>query len=67
MAETLITTRKAREMLGVSRGKMTDMIEKGEILTYPNPLDKRVKLIRKSDVEALLAQRGEVETKDWAA
>ena len=67
MADVFITTRKAQELLGISKGKMTDMIERGEIKTYPDPLDKRVKLIKKADVEAILQARGRVEEEVRAA
>ena len=44
----------AREFLGVSPAKMTNLLSSG-ILSYERDyLDNRVKLINKSDLEALL-------------
>jgi excisionase family DNA binding protein len=54
--ETFLTTTQARERMGVSKGKMTSMIKDKEILTYPDPRNKRVKLIKQSDVDAWLAR-----------
>ncbi len=51
-----LTATQARDLLGVSQGKMTALIREGQLPTYPDPLNKRVKLIKKSDVDALLAQ-----------
>ena len=54
--EDYITSTEARELLGVSKGKMTAMIRNGEIPVYPDPVDKRVKLIKRADVDAWLAK-----------
>ncbi len=51
-----LTATQARDLLGVSQGKMTALIREGQLPTYPDPLNKRIKLIKKSDVDALLAQ-----------
>ena len=51
-----VTATQARDLLGVSQGKMTALIREGQLPTYPDPLNKRIKLIKKSDVDALLAQ-----------
>jgi hypothetical protein len=51
-----LTATQARDLLGVSQGKMTALIREGQLQTYPDPLNKRIKLIKKSDVDALLAQ-----------
>ena len=51
-----LTATQARDLLGVSQGKMTALIREGQLPTYPDPLNKRIKLIKKSDVAALLAQ-----------
>lgn len=77
--ETFLTATQAREKMGVSKGKMTAMIRDHEIPTYPDPRNKRAKLIKQSDVDAWLERavrppttyrkRGEAEEgkKDWAA
>lgn len=50
-----MTTTEARKMLGISTKKMTDLIAEGRIAVEHNPLDKRVKLIKLSEVEKLRA------------
>lgn len=53
-----LTASEARELMGVSEGKMTKMMHDGEI-PYVQPLyDRRMKLIRRSDVEAWIARAG---------
>lgn len=47
----------AAKRLGVSRVKIWLMIKNKEIPTYPDPLDRRKKLIDESDINALLASR----------
>ena len=51
-----MTVGEAREILGVSRAKMTRLIETGDLPTEPDPLDKRVKKVRRADVERLKSQ-----------
>jgi DNA-binding MarR family transcriptional regulator len=52
-----ITVADAREILGVSKPKMTRILKEGKLLhTEPNPLDKRSKLLLRSDVEKLAAK-----------
>lgn len=50
-----ITVHEAREMLRVSRSKMARLISEGTLETRDYPLDKRIKLVRRSDVEQLAA------------
>lgn len=56
MSDDLLTTEQARQLLKLSRRKMAQMIASGEIQTQPDPLDKRFKLIRRSDVDTLLGR-----------
>lgn len=53
----LITTAEARELLGVSHTKMAQLLKGGEIRHFPNPLDRRVKLVSKAEVLALIPNR----------
>ena len=46
----LIRVAEARKLLGVSRIKIAELIRDGYIRHYPYPLDKRVKLVSKSEV-----------------
>jgi hypothetical protein len=50
----LITLTVARTILGVSRTKIWRLVREGTLIVYSNPLDKREKLVKRSQVEALL-------------
>jgi hypothetical protein len=60
-ADELLTTAQVRAILGVGKAKMARLIAAGELHTQPDPLDKRVKLIRRSEVDALLARSSKLE------
>jgi predicted DNA-binding transcriptional regulator AlpA len=49
----LIRVAEARKLLGVSRIKIAELIRDGYIRHFPYPLDKRVKLVSKSEVLSL--------------
>ena len=49
----LIRTTEARKLLGVSTVKMTQLIKHGVFTVYEDLLDRRVKLISRSEVESL--------------
>lgn len=51
-----MTIAEAREYLGVSNKKMSRLLSEGELTATVDPLDKRVKLVKRSDVEALKAR-----------
>lgn len=55
----LITVFTARQLLGVSHTKMSQLIRDGLIRYFPNPLDGREKLISKAEVMALVPKRAE--------
>jgi hypothetical protein len=48
-----ITVAEARDLLGVSKKKIAQMIEAGTLVAEENPLDKRSKIVKRVDVEAL--------------
>ena len=54
--EEYVTASEARQLLNVSRGKLAAMIKSGELPTYPDPRNKLVKLVRKSDIDSWLAR-----------
>lgn len=56
--EEYMTVREAREMMGITEFKMTALIKNGEFTVYPTLRDKRVRLIKRSDVEAWIAKAG---------
>jgi hypothetical protein len=57
--EDLITVADARKLLGVSHTKMSQLIRDGFIRCAPNLLDRREKLISKTEVLALIPKRAE--------
>ena len=48
---------EARKFLGVSPTKMTALVHTGEISVESDPLDRRVKLVKRSDLEKLKLRR----------
>jgi Helix-turn-helix domain len=56
MPDELMTVKEARAVLGVGTRKIAALIASGTLPTQPDPLDERVKLIKRSDVDALLAR-----------
>jgi excisionase family DNA binding protein len=52
----LITYTEARKLLGMSTSTMTKLLKNGTLRHWPDPLDARVKLVSRADVEGLLAQ-----------
>jgi hypothetical protein len=63
MSETkpadLILVNEARRMLSVSPAKMSQLLRDGVIRHFPNPLDRREKLVSKAEVAALIPRRAE--------
>jgi hypothetical protein len=49
-----MTMTQARKYLGVSFTKLTSLVASGKIPYEVNPLDHRVKLIKRSDLDTLL-------------
>jgi DNA-binding MarR family transcriptional regulator len=49
----LITLTEAADLINVSKAKMSRLVASGYLHTEPDPLDERVKLVRRSDVVAL--------------
>lgn len=58
MAESdeTMTVTEARVLLGISRAKMADLLATGVLSYEPDVLDKRLKLVKRADVEALRAR-----------
>lgn len=50
--------KEACRFLGVSHAKVTALVDRGVLPVESDPLDKRVKLVKVSDLVALLDQRG---------
>jgi len=49
----LIPTTEARKLLGISTVKMAQLLKDNQIRHFPDPLDKRVKLVSESEVLSL--------------
>jgi Helix-turn-helix domain len=48
---------EARQFLGISISKMTALASSGRIAVEDDPLDRRVRLVRRSELEELLRNR----------
>jgi hypothetical protein len=53
----LVAVSEAQRLLGVSHAKMAQLIREGMLRHFPNPLDRRVKLVSRSEVLALKPNR----------
>ena len=49
----MVTVRQAAEMLGVSRATIARMMRRGDLQAFRNPVDRRLRLIRREDIERL--------------
>ena len=55
----LVNVAEAQRILGVSHFKMSQLIKDGMLNHYPNPIDRRQKLLSKAEVESLKPKRAE--------
>lgn len=55
--DDLMAASEAQRLLGVSHAKMAQLIREGMLRHFPNPLDRRVKLVSRSEVLALKPNR----------
>ena len=53
----LVTVAEARRILGISANKMSALIGSGTLPYEQDPLDRRVKLVKRSDLEGLMRKR----------
>jgi hypothetical protein len=53
----LVTVAEARRILGISANKMSALIGSGTLPYEQDPLDRRVKLVKRTDVENLMRKR----------
>ncbi len=51
-----ITLTEAKRLLGVSRGTLWRIIRRYNLQTFDDVLDQRVKLVRFTDIERILAE-----------
>ena len=52
-----VTMTEAQEILGVSRFKIWQLVKEGTLPTFRSDLDRREKLIRRSELDALRRPR----------
>ncbi|HEX8069065.1 MAG TPA: hypothetical protein VF546_03875 [Pyrinomonadaceae bacterium] len=55
----LIKVTEARRILGISANKMSALIGSGTLPYEQDPLDRRVKLVKRKDVEGLMRKRNQ--------
>lgn len=53
----LVTVAEARQILGISANKMSALIGSGALPYEQDPLDRRVKLVKRVEVEGLMRKR----------
>jgi hypothetical protein len=53
--DEFITATEATKLLGISQHTMAQMLQEGVLVWRPDPFNKRAKLVKRSDVETLLA------------
>jgi hypothetical protein len=53
----LVNVAEARRILGISANKMSALIGSGTLPYEQDPLDRRVKLVKRADVENLMRKR----------
>lgn len=58
MPEEYITATEARLLMGVTESKMTALLKSGELPYQQSLRDKRIKLIKRADVEAWIERAG---------
>jgi hypothetical protein len=57
MVPQLLKVIEVQKRLGVSKKKMASLLAEGTLSFQLDPLDKRVKLVRRSDVDRLMESR----------
>lgn len=60
--DQLVTYREAAQRLGVSPPTLRKRIRRGEVETFRDPMNDRIKLVRVEDVEAMQVPRPIVAT-----
>lgn len=57
-ADEYISVAEARELLRVSKPRMAKLLAEGTLAWEPNPVDRRSKLVKRADVQALARKAG---------
>ena len=58
--DDLMAVAEAQRLLGVSHAKIAQLIRDGTLRHFPNPLDRRVKLVSRAEVLALKPGRVDI-------
>jgi predicted DNA-binding transcriptional regulator AlpA len=58
--DDLVAVAEAQRLLGVSHAKIAQLIREGALRHFPNPLDRRVKLVSRAEVLALKPKRVDI-------
>ena len=66
MGDEFLPLMQAASYLGVSRMKLSRMARAGELVYVTSPLDKRVKLFRRADLDQLRSAPRSVRSQDVA-
>ena len=53
MSDEFVTMREARKILGVSNFTIWQMVKQGRLEAFRSQVDRRKKLVRRSDLDAL--------------
>lgn len=57
MDSEFVTMREAQEILGVSNFTMWQLVKRGDLTAYQSATDRRKKLVRRSELDALRTPR----------
>ena len=57
MDDEYVTMREAQEILGVSNFTVWQMVKDGRLTAFRSDVDRRKKLVRRRDLDALLAPK----------
>jgi excisionase family DNA binding protein len=52
--DNFVTLRQAAKLLGISYVTVWRMVKAGRLQTYASPVNRRVKLVKRADLEALM-------------
>jgi excisionase family DNA binding protein len=53
VAQEFLTAGRAAKILGIDRKHLRELLARGEVPTYADPLDRRKVLVRRADLERL--------------
>ncbi len=57
MTNDFLTLQEAADLMGVSRFKLWRLVRDGKLVAHQSERDRREKLVRRTDIEALMTPR----------